>query len=713
VYIADSANNEIEKVTPAGVLSVVAGNGAYGGSTPGPATSSDLADPTGVAVDGAGNVYIADSNDSEVDKVTSAGLLSIFAGNGGFGLPTPGPATSSELNSPTGVAVDGSGNVYIADGGNYEVEKVTPGGTLSVIAGTGTYGSPTPGPATSSDLADPSGVAVDGAENVYVADYYGLVIEKITPAGVLSIFAGTGTAGLPTPGPATSSELNYPYGVAVDGAGNVYIADSGNSEVEKVTPGGTLSVIAGTGTGGSPTPGPATSSDLADPSGVAASEYGNVYIADTGNNKVEEVAAATTLPVFTAASPPPATIGTAYSYTFTASGSPSPTFSVTSGTLPAGLTLNTTTGVLSGTPTGSGTFRVTATNTVGTAVTSSLTITATAPATLPVFTAASPPAATIGTAYSYTFTASGSPPPTFSVTSGTLPAGLTLNATTGVLSGTPTGSGTFRVTATNTAGTAVTSSITITATAPATLVPVPTGGAVATTPGGAGYWSLAPGGTLSEHGDAANLGSENGATLNGPVVAINSTTTGDGYWLVATDGGVFSYGDAGFYGSAGNIHLNQPIVGMARTPDNRGYWLVAADGGVFTYGDAAFYGSTGNIHLNQPVTGMVSTPDGHGYWLVAADGGVFSYGDAAFYGSAGALNLNKHTVGIATTPDGHGYWLVAADGGVFAYGDAHFYGSNGATGTVPVVGIIANGDNGYRLVTNVGSAVGFGTTPSS
>ena len=247
----------------------------------------------------------------------------------------------------------------------------------------------------------------------------------------------------------------------------------------------------------------------------------------------------------------------------------------------------------------------------------------------------------------------------------------------------------------------------------ATLVPPPvrTGGSVAASPQGPAYWALGPAGQLSDHGGAANYGSENGVHLNSPINALNSTATGHGYWLVAADGGVFSFGDAKFYGSLVGKHLNPPIVAIARTADDKGYWLVAADGGVFSFGDAKFYGSLVGKHLNQPVTGIVAAPDGHGYWLVAADGGVFSFGSASFNGSLGAVDLDRRVVGIGATPDGHGYWLVAAGGGVFSFGDAHFYGSLGATGSVAVMGIITNADAGYRLITRQGVAYAFGTNP--
>ena len=294
VYIADTAGNVVEKVTPDGTLSVFAGTGTRGAPTAGPATSSKLAVPTGVAVDSHGNVYIADTVNNVVEKVTPDGTLSVFAGTGTKGAPTGGPATSSNLAGPHGVAVDSSDNVYIADTDNHRIEVVKQGGnghvyTLAIIAGTGTAGAPTAGPATSSNLNYPNGVAVDSSGNVYITDSYNVVVEKVTLDGTLSIFAGTGTESAPTAGPATSSNLNYPTSVAVDSSGNVYIADPGSSVVAKVTPSGTLSVFAGTGAAGEPTAGPATSSKLFQPAGVAFDSSGNVYIADKNNNVVEKL----------------------------------------------------------------------------------------------------------------------------------------------------------------------------------------------------------------------------------------------------------------------------------------------------------------------------------------------------------------------------------------------------------------------------------------
>ena len=219
-------------------------------------------------------------------------IVTAVAGHGGPGAVTPGPATAGHLGSPQGVAVDPAGDVLIADTAGNVIEKVTPGGTLSIIAGTGTAGQPTPGPATASSLHAPAGVAVDGAGDLYIADTGNHVVEEVTPAGVLSIVAGTGAAGLPVAGPATSSPLGGPSALALDAAGDLYIADgagaSGNPYVEEVTPAGRLSVFAGDGARGLPTAGAAISSPLRAPTGIAVDPSGDVFIADAAANSVRQ-----------------------------------------------------------------------------------------------------------------------------------------------------------------------------------------------------------------------------------------------------------------------------------------------------------------------------------------------------------------------------------------------------------------------------------------
>jgi hypothetical protein len=195
------------------------------------------------------------------------------------------------------------------------------------------------------------------------------------------------------------------------------------------------------------------------------------------------------------------------------------------------------------------------------------------------------------------------------------------------------------------------------------------------TPDGKGYWLVASDGGVFNFGAATFYGSAGWAQLAEPIVGLVATPDGKGYWLVASSGRIFTFGDARSYGSTAGTPLAHPIVGMVATPDGKGYWLVASSGRIYTFGDARSYGSTAGRPLAQPIVGMVATPDGKGYWLVASDGGVFSFGAATFYGSMSGHSLNDPIVGIIATPDGQGYGLVASDGGVFSFGDATFYGS--------------------------------------
>ena len=291
LYVADALNHQVDRVSPAGTLTVFAGTGHQGTTVPGPATRSPLYYPDGVAVSRTGAVFIADAGNHVIDKVSPGGTLSVVAGTGSPGPSTAGPATRSDLNYPYGLAIDASGDVFIADTFNNEVDEVSPGGTLSVVAGTGSPGGVTPGPAVRSERDHPTGVAMAANGSLYVSDTFTSQIVKVSRAGVLSVVAGTGRGGRPTPGPATRSDLEYCYAVAVDATGNVYIADTFNHVVEKVSPSGVLSVIAGTGAPGTPTVGPATQRNLGEPDGVVVDGSGDVYISDYATSEVVEVVA--------------------------------------------------------------------------------------------------------------------------------------------------------------------------------------------------------------------------------------------------------------------------------------------------------------------------------------------------------------------------------------------------------------------------------------
>ena len=299
VYIADTVNQRIRKVT-AGThnITTVAGNGNYGSSGDGgPATSAELDYPEGVAVDSAGNIYIADTINQRIRKVSaSTGIITTVAGNGAYGYGGDGgPATSAALEYPQGVAVDAAGNIYIADTGNLRIRKVTAGtGIITTVAGNGGYGyGGDGGAATSAELDSPESVAVDSAGNIYIADTDNGRIRKVFASnGYIFTVAGNAKYGFSGDGgPATSAALDYPNGVAVDSAGDIYIADSDNHRVREVTAStGIISTIAGDYTAGySGDGGPATSAELSFPEGIALDQAGNLYIADENNGVVREI----------------------------------------------------------------------------------------------------------------------------------------------------------------------------------------------------------------------------------------------------------------------------------------------------------------------------------------------------------------------------------------------------------------------------------------
>ena len=293
MFIADTGNNRIRKVTTSGTISTVAGNGNIGFSGDGgAATSAALNGPRGIAVDGAGNLYIADSLNMRIRKVNTNGVISTIGGTGIAGFAGDGgPAVNAQFSSPMGIVVDGSGNIFIADRGNARIRKIDGSGVITTIAGTGVPGSGGDnGPATSAQLNIPSGLALDGSGNLYIADQLNHKIRKMAlSGGNLSTIAGNGTGGFLGDGTAaTSAELSNPQGVSVDSSGNVYIADTGNSRIRKVE-GSNISTVAGSSTAGSiGDGGPAKDAQLFTPAGVVVGSN-TLYIVDTGNNRVRKV----------------------------------------------------------------------------------------------------------------------------------------------------------------------------------------------------------------------------------------------------------------------------------------------------------------------------------------------------------------------------------------------------------------------------------------
>ena len=301
LYIVDSYRYTIRKVTAAtGIITTVAGNGTalYSGDG-GPATSAGIGNPSGVAVDGSGNIYVGDNAHNVVREVTAAtGIIATVAGNGSRGdSGDGGAAANAEMWNVSGVAVDGSGNLYIADSNNFAIRKVLAStGVIATVAGNRNLGhSGDGGPAINAQLEWPESATPDGSGNLYIADY-NEVRKVVIATGIVTTVAGSGAAGYSGDGgPAINAALNGPFATAVDRSGNLYIADTGNNVVRKVTAAtGIIATVAGNGSAGySGDGGPAASAELNLPTGVAVDGSGNLYIADLQNNAVRKVAAAT------------------------------------------------------------------------------------------------------------------------------------------------------------------------------------------------------------------------------------------------------------------------------------------------------------------------------------------------------------------------------------------------------------------------------------
>ena len=288
VYVADTFNNRIRKITPAGVVTTFAGSGtaSYGNGT---GTLSGFANPYDLAVDASGTVYVADTGTCTIRKITSSGVVTTLAGKVNASSYLDGTGTAACFSGPVGVAVDANGTVYVADTSNGRIRMITPAGVVTTLAGSGTQ-TFLDGTGTAAGFLSPQGIAVDAGGFVYVGDYGNQRVRKISPAGVVTTLVGTGSMS-DVDGTGTGASIRYPNGIAVDASGTVYVAIQSN-RIRKITPAGVLTTLAGSAT---PTyldgTGTIAGFNVTNngTNGVAVDAFGNVYVADVGNNRIRRI----------------------------------------------------------------------------------------------------------------------------------------------------------------------------------------------------------------------------------------------------------------------------------------------------------------------------------------------------------------------------------------------------------------------------------------
>lgn len=286
MYVSDRENDRIRKITLDGTVSTFAGSGSTSFCTAGTGTGANIDTPGPIAVDTADNVYVS-CGVSRVLKITPAGVVSVIGGAGGFGY-LDGAAAGSQFRNPSGIAVDNSGNVYVADNSNHRIRMITPGGTVSTVAGSGAATGAANGTGTAAEIPYPNSLAIDRTAGVlYVGENNSLIRKVVISSMAVTTFVGS-TLGF-LDGTGTAAQLSYVGGMTADWAGNIYFTEQYNSHrIRKVTPAGVVTTLAGDGTEGSSN-GSGTAARFSYPSGLAVDASGNVYVADSTNALIRKL----------------------------------------------------------------------------------------------------------------------------------------------------------------------------------------------------------------------------------------------------------------------------------------------------------------------------------------------------------------------------------------------------------------------------------------
>jgi hypothetical protein len=326
VYVADANNHTIRKITPAGVVSTLAGLAGVQGSTDGTGSAARFYLPLGVSVGSTGVVYVADTYNHTIRQITPAGAVTTVAGQAGYSGSTDATGTAAQFNQPTDVTVDGSGNLFVSDNGNLTVRKITPAGVVTTFAGSLLHGGSGDGTGSGARFNGLQGICMDGAGNVYVADSVNNAIRKIDPAAAVTTVAGLPMYDGSVDGVSRSARFSYPADVAADAAGNIYVADCNNGTVRKISPSGMVTTVAGQAGAYGSDDGFGSAARFLRPTGVAVDGSGSVYVADTDNHTIRKGVTASAPVIQTQPQSQTVTAGNSVQLSVTATGAPAPTY---------------------------------------------------------------------------------------------------------------------------------------------------------------------------------------------------------------------------------------------------------------------------------------------------------------------------------------------------------------------------------------------------
>jgi sugar lactone lactonase YvrE len=643
---------------------------------------------------------------------------------GGYG-PEGALGTESQFSNPRGLAVAPNGDVYVTDALNHRVRKIGADGRVSLVAG-----SPTPvdgpaiggyagdgGPATSAQLKEPHGVAVDSVGNVYIADSQNCLVRKVDTGGIITKFAGTGQKAPLNPNACGKTNESMtavsvdPLTVALDqpkslfmskenGVDTLWIADMGNSMIRKIDVGSAtpkMTRVAGTNRArhyGEGANNDALDAELRHPEGVWVASDGTIFVTDGGNNLVRKIAPATGGSAIRKITNVAGDVGAAQANAMQDAdligNSDGDGGQAINGHLdkPRGITGDNKGNLFVAEEHGSRIRRISLASGMINTIAGDGTILE--------------QRANGGTA---------------NIKGENGPALETQFAMLHDIQINPADGSLWIADSRNNRVRAVADA----ANAPGTVLP--TGGNTPPPPppppvqvpgGKSGYWMLGNDGKVFAFGDAVAIGDVAGKMpASAKAVHIEPTSNGAGYWINDDRGGVYGFGNAPFKGGvdAASLQPGELVTSLSATPSGQGYWIFTTKGKVFTFGDAQHFGDMSKVILNGAIRSSIPTPSGKGYYMVGSDGGVFAFGDAKFHGSMGGKVLNKPVESLVPTRDGQGYWLVASDGGIFAFGNAPFKGSMGSVPlNKPVVGMVRYG-SGYLMVGADGGIFAFSDKP--